>query len=75
MKKTVTKKDPPPAPTCASLEATYNRLRDIVNDDGSGGWSDANKTTAGGAAHDVCKQGMAMGCSFSPPPSGPGAAS
>lgn len=75
--KKVAKKDPPPTVTCSHLESEFNRLMTIYNStpgDGSG-WSDADRSTAGNGATGLYKQGMAMGCGFSPPPSGPGQSS
>ena len=73
--KKVTKKDPPPAVSCAHLEQEFNRLMAIYNSGPGEGFSDANRSTAGNGATGIYRQGMAMGCGFSPPPSGPGQAS
>jgi hypothetical protein len=68
-KKKVEKKNPPPSvgAQCASLAIKFDLMMDIYNDPNL---SDATHTAAGNQAHDAYLQGMALGCSFSPPPGG-----
>ena len=68
-KKRVDKKNPPPTvgAQCASLAIKFELMMSIYNDPNQSG---ATQSAAGNQAHDAYLQGMALGCSFSPPPSG-----